>query len=109
MNNFNKILIVNLMINVSSAVFFEMISAGFPIMIELLGTSVLRQEFGAISTLFPIFILPTITALGSIQTSFPISGTSAFATISFPAGICPVQCYNFYQFWFGHDYSTPMT
>ena len=45
---------------------------------RIVGTSVLRYEFGAISTLFPIFILPTITAFYLIQTSFPISGTPSF-------------------------------
>ena len=44
------------------------IFAGFPITIELLGISKLTYDNGAINTLLPILIFPTITAFAPIQT-----------------------------------------
>ena len=54
------------------------ILAGFPITIELLGISIFTYDSGAISTLLPMLIFPTITALAPIQTLSPIVGHPAF-------------------------------
>ena len=58
----------------STGLFFAMIVAGFPITRELSGISVFTNEFGAINTLFPTFIFPTITEPVPIQTLSPIVG-----------------------------------
>ena len=63
---------IQLFIYPSVALSDGLISAGFPITIELSGTSIFTNAPGAIRTLFPILIFPTMTALGPIHTLFPI-------------------------------------
>ena len=70
--------------------------AGLPITIELFSTSKFTYEFGAINTLFPIFICPTITAFVPIQTSFPIFGVPTFfPLLSWPI-VTPVAILQFF-------------
>mgnify|MGYP000864874910 CR=1 FL=1 len=53
---------------------FGIILPGFPNTMLSSGTSKLTNAPGAISTLFPILILPTTIAFVPIQTEFPIIG-----------------------------------
>ena len=70
----------------SVAFSLEMIWAGFPTTTELQGTSIFTYAFGAMRTLSPMVIPPTITALAPIQTSLPILGTP----MDFPLLVCPM-------------------
>jgi hypothetical protein len=65
---------------------FGTMTAGFPITRQLEGTEMLTNALGAIITLSPILILPTITALVPIQTLLPIFGVPMF----FPRLVCPI-------------------
>lgn len=66
------------------ALFLWIIVAGLPIAIQPSGTSIFTKAFGAITTLLPILILPTRTALACITTLSPILGTPAFLPSEYP-------------------------
>src|SRR5690606_28372311 len=78
--------LILLLIYPSVALWFSVYVAGFPITTELAGMSKFTYAFGAISTLLPMVIFPTRTALGPIQTSFPMMGTPSF----FPRLACAI-------------------